>query len=555
MSKAPLSTTQPAKAISISPLSYRPEIPGEERPEENILAEQALENMMGALERRKQKPFLDPTMLQLAAGFLAPTRTGSAFESIGNAARAYAGAKELERQREAEDIAFETGVLGQASAIAQSRARDLAFRTGMEQDPRFGLTVKGSEVLTPEGLKEVVGNIPGVFVAPPNPNFPDSKSLLNSIWREGKKSHSEALKEVADLEYKRYDIKDGSVFDRRTGLGWKIPTGERVEFTGANGSTYKVPAEDAVYLYHQQRHGKVNEYNERAKTLNLPLLQAPSGASARAEAPSGAPARLGAPAGAPSGAPAGGLKSEAQKSEEKVRRERRAEEETKLDVEAEAALGSNSKAAREMFNAAQRLQKATTESPMVFGLLQSPTIGNAILSLIDEGIQAGNTTIRLGGLQSAILKSIPGVTKNDITNLERAYSALAEIELKYTQLYLKGQGQVTEGERLIVRKLAGTEKNTPEFLNTQAKLIQMRSQYDIDVIDTFRRLKDQNPDMTWTQFQRGPAYRAMEDDFNKQIAKEFDLEPAVPSRGRGASKNDPFNLESFNQTLKERKGQ
>ena len=272
MSKAPLSTTQPAKTISISPLSYRPEIPGEERPEENILAEQALENMMGALERRKQKPFLDPTMLQLAAGFLAPTRTGSAFESIGNAARAYAGAKDLERQREAEDIAFETGVLGQASAIAQSRARDLAFRTSAEQDPRFGMTVKGSDVLTPEGLKEVVGNVPGVFVAPPNPNFPDSKSLLNSIWREGKKSHSEALKEIAELEYKRYDIKDGSVFDRRTGLGWKIPEGKREEFTAANGATYEIPAEDAVYLYHQQRYGKVKEYNERAKMLNLPLL-------------------------------------------------------------------------------------------------------------------------------------------------------------------------------------------------------------------------------------------------------------------------------------------
>jgi hypothetical protein len=246
------------------------------------------------------------------------------------------------------------------------------------------------------------------------------------------------------------------------------------------------------------------------------------------------------------------MKSEIQKEEEALRRKKRAEEETKLDVEAEAALGANSKSAREMFNATQRLQKAVTESPLVIGVLQSPTLSNAVLSLIDEGVQIGNTTIRLGGLQSAIIKSLPGVKEEDIANLERVLSSLAEIELKYTQLYLKGQGQVTEGERLIVRRLAGTEKSSPLFLKTQAKLIQMRSQYDIDVIDTFRRLKEQNPNTTWTQFQRSPSYREMENDYDRRIAKEFDLESAIPSGERGKTGSGDFSVEAFRKKLEER---
>ena len=153
---------------------------------------------------------------------------------------------------------------------------------------------------------------------------------------------------------------------------------------------------------------------------------------------------------------------------------------------------------------------------------------------------------------SSALGSSTVEPKEDIANLERVLSSLAEIELKYTQLYLKGQGQVTEGERLIVRRLAGTEKSSPGFLKTQAKLIQMRSQFDIDVIDTFRRLKEQNPNTTWTQFQRSSAYREMENDYDKQIAKQFDLEPAIPSSERGKASSGNFSVEAFKKKLEER---
>jgi hypothetical protein len=536
-------------------LTFLPEVSGQERPDVNVQTEEALQKLLDALEARKEKPMFDPVALSTVGAFMRPTKTGSGFEAIANAIEGYTGARQTQRERELEDAKQYLGVVSQMGEIERRKLRDRQFQTALgmgapvaeteeitvtdKRTPQ-GPVVRGSETIAPPGLEGQMG----IQIGRPDPSILTGKEFLRGAFSEGKMDFTEATQKAAELDRKRYEVRENGIYDLRTGLFYPSPKGELVE-RQIFGSTYKVPQNIAMQLDHFQATGDRQNYERMA---NRALGR-------EAEPSRGAEARPGARPGAPAGAPTGGVKSEAQKSEEKVRRERRAEEETKLDVEAEAALGSNSKAAREMFNAAQRLQKATTESPMVFGLLQSPTIGNAILSLIDEGIQAGNTTIRLGGLQSAILKSIPGVTKDDITNLERAYSALAEIELKYTQLYLKGQGQVTEGERLIVRKLAGTEKNTPEFLNTQAKLIQMRSQYDIDVIDTFRRLKDQNPDMTWTQFQRGPAYRAMEDDFNKQIAKEFDLEPAVPSRGRGASKGDPFNLESFNQTLKERKGQ
>ena len=536
-------------------LTFLPEVSGQERPDVNVQTEEALQKLLDALEARKEKPMFDPVALSTVGAFMRPTRSGSGFEAIANAIEGYTGARQTQRERELEDAKQYLGVVSQMGEIERRKLRDRQFQTALgmgapvaeteeitvtdKRTPQ-GPVVRGSETIAPPGLEGQMG----IQIGRPDPSILTGKEFLRGAFSEGKMDFTEATQKAAELDRKRYEVRENGIYDLRTGLFYPSPKGELVE-RQIFGSTYKVPQNIAMQLDHFQATGDRQNYERMA---NRALGR-------EAEPSRGAEARPGVRPGAPAGAPAGGVKSEAQKGEEKIRREKRAEEETKLDVEAEAALGANSKSAREMFNAAQRLQKATSESPLVFGVLQTPGVGSAILTLIDEGIQAGNTTIRLGGLQSFILRSVEGVKKEDIVNLERALSALAEIELKYTQLYLKGQGQVTEGERMIVRKLAGTERNSPEYLNGQAKLIQMRSQYDIDVIDTFRRLKDQNPDITWTQFQRSPAYREMEDDFNKKLAKEIDLEPAVPSRERGTSKGDPFNLESFNQTLKERKGQ
>lgn len=550
-----------------SPLAYLPEVSGQERPDTNVQTEEALNTLLGALERRRAKPMVDPVGLATAGGFMKPTRTGSGFEALSNAIEAYTGARQGERQREIEDAQQYLGVVGQLGEIERRKRRDQQFQGVFGGAPQTTLGVApsarpaeeeivvtdkrveqrgvpGSESFTPPGLPQGKG----IQLLSPNENIQTGRQYLKGAYLEGKVDYSEALKNAQEVERKRYEVRENGIVDLRTGLFYPTPKGELVERqiqdpdTGSV-QTFKIPSGIAMQLDHLQAIGDDENYDKLARRA-LGKREPRRGAEARGEA---------AVPGAPTRPSVGGMKSETQKKEEAVRREKRAEEETKIDVEAEAALGANSKSAREMFSAAQRLQKAAELSPNVFGLLQAPTVGSALLTIIRDGIQAGNTSIRIGGFEKALILSYPGVEKEDIKNLEIAYSALAEIELKYTQLYLKGQGQVTEGERLIVRKLGGTPENSPEFLKGQAKLIQMRSQYDIDVIDTFQRLKDQNPDITWTQFQRSPAYRGLENDYNKKLAKEFDLEPAIPTNKRDSSGTKFPEVEDFQKKLQQRR--
>jgi hypothetical protein len=561
-----------------SPLAYLPEVSGQERPDINVQTEEALNTLLEALERRREKPMFDPVGLATAGGFMKPTRTGSGFEALSNAIEAYTGARQGERQREIEDAQQYLGVVGQLGEIERRKRRDKQFQGLFGGTPQTTLGVApsarpaeeeivvtdkrveqrgvpGSENFTPPGLPQSKG----YPLLPANENIQTGREYLRGAYLEGKVDYSEALKNAQEVERKRYEVRENGIVDLRTGLFYPTPKGELVERQIRNPNTgvtdtFKIPAGVAMQLDHLQSIGDDDSYDKLARRFTEERSRAAVSGDAGAKVSGAAPS---VSAGRPgvAQAPTGGPKSETQKKEEAVRREKRAEEETKIDVEAEAALGANSKSAREMFSAAQRLQKAAELSPNVFGLLQAPTVGSALLTIIRDGIQAGNTSIRIGGFEKALILSYPGVEKEDIKNLEIAYSALAEIELKYTQLYLKGQGQVTEGERLIVRKLGGTPENSPEFLKGQAKLIQMRAQYDIDVIDTFQRLKDQNPNITWTQFQRSPAYRGLENDYNKKLAKEFDLEPAIPTNKRDSSGTKFPEVEDFQKKLQQRRSQ
>lgn len=537
-------------AKTSSPLTILPEPYGQERPATNIETEEALQTLLEALEARRNRGY-DPRMLALAEGFLSPTKTGSGFEAIGRAAGKLREADIAERQEDVEFAQQRLGLISQMAEVERRKQRDKMFGSGLgierqvaaQQGPR-GQPVRGSEVYAPPGF----GSMPGIQLMPANPNIQTGKQYLQAAYLEGKEDYSSALKNAQDIERKRYEVRENGIIDLATGLFFPTPKGDPVErqIKGFDG-TFKIPTNQAYLLDFYDSIGDTENYDKLARRI-LGVDRGEQKTAPGKPRAAGEPPAVRGDLAAPSGP--GRIKSKKESEIESEKAKVTATEEAKRDVEMEGALNANDDSARIMFQNATFLQDLAAKSPRVFGLLQTPTVASAIGTLIDEGISIGNTRISLGGFQDFLLKSTPGITQEDIKNLELAASALAELELKYTQLYLKGQGQVTEGERLIVRRIAGTPKNSAEFVTTKAKLIEMRSQYDIDVIDTFRRIKENNPAVTWTQFERSQTFRDLRDDYNKSIANAFDVKAAVPSRSRG--KTDPFSIENIQQELQKR---
>lgn len=117
----------------------------------------ARETMKAALENRKGR--IDPSMLALAQGFLAPTRTGSFGESLGAAAGAYSKAQEGEENRQAQ-LARMRYELANAQLGEEREAAKLGLSVAGKLTPRMTpyqqqVLAEGIDPRSPEGIARV----------------------------------------------------------------------------------------------------------------------------------------------------------------------------------------------------------------------------------------------------------------------------------------------------------------------------------------------------------------------------------------------------------------
>lgn len=117
----------------------------------------ARETMRLALENRKGR--IDPSMLALAQGFLAPTKTGSFGESLGAAAGAYGKAQEGEENRQAQ-LAKMRYELANARLNEESEAAKLGLSVAGKLTPKMTayqqqVQAEGIDPRSPQGIARV----------------------------------------------------------------------------------------------------------------------------------------------------------------------------------------------------------------------------------------------------------------------------------------------------------------------------------------------------------------------------------------------------------------
>ena len=117
----------------------------------------ARETMKQALQDRKGR--IDPSMLALAQGFLAPTRTGSFGESLGTAAGAYGKAQEAESDRNAQ-LAKMRYELALKAVDEEKEAARLGLNVVSKLTPKMTayqqqVQSEGVDPRTPEGISRI----------------------------------------------------------------------------------------------------------------------------------------------------------------------------------------------------------------------------------------------------------------------------------------------------------------------------------------------------------------------------------------------------------------
>jgi hypothetical protein len=239
---------------------------------------------------------------------------------------------------------------------------------------------------------------------------------------------------------------------------------------------------------------------------------------------------------------------------EAKRQETIGSERGKLAVAEETKFGLNAENAGKLYTAADTVVNAVKNSPNYFGIFNKPGVLNAIGSSLAE-LSNPNGKFRIVDFESQVVKLMPGTTPENLLDRQKAASALAEIELGYTQTYLAKQGAVTEGERKIVRDIPGGLSSSPKFLELKGKLIRERAQYDMDLNTAYTEYLKAKPNGDALDFKRNsPLYREIHGAFERKTAELAGTIPALPTKERQspAKSND---ASSYVEGLLKRRGQ
>jgi hypothetical protein len=116
---------------------------------------------------------------------------------------------------------------------------------------------------------------------------------------------------------------------------------------------------------------------------------------------------------------------------------------------------------------AKRVQTLVKKFPEISGVINKNDYASAVAGVLKDGI--GPASIK--GIETAIFKTLPTTDKDTLAARNELATYLARIELQAAKL-IKGQGQITEGEREILGRASATLDDPAELLYKKARIIE-----------------------------------------------------------------------------------
>ena len=492
----------------------------------------AQKKMLEALESRNQ--LFDPVLLAMAQGFLGPTKSGSFGESISNVAAAVGPAAEAERKRNIEMAQIRAELAANQYGAAQKGEALKSFTSAMQPGkPGETVTVGGQQYpaqfvgMTPEKATQI-----GLYDK-------DMGELAFKFLKEQREGFAVQPTGTVNLR-----TPGGPTFTPFPGQA-----NEMVTIPGVG--TISVSKEDKIALDVAMGKGDAATVFKIADKYTKPMTRPGAEPAAATTAPPAA-----GTAAPPAGTPGTGIRpspsamripvtaeeKEAAKRQQELEAAVQRAEETELATQGAkrtaSAIDAGSMAVAKVQTAKDIQTLIGTEGMnQYFGAFNKPNdIFAAVVTLARRAQESGSQGIDKSQLDNVIANLTLNLPKSPNETMEQfkerkqqvidraamAASRIAEMELYYSQL-IKGQGQITEGEREILRRAAINPRfDTPNVIMAKAKAIEAISNFEKWRADTL----EQNPKMTLAQLKAGQDYKREE---AKRIAAIEDaMKPLLP---------------------------
>ena len=513
----------------------------------------ALLRMRESLDMRKNRMF-DPVLMQTAAGFLKPTKTGSFGESLGYAAENAGTAAEREMLHQRENQKLEMELLGKEQELRQQLGGDQLISALMGGPKTSAPAPAGGAVTTPTGELRVPGTASPVDVATaPKPEqvltaarqgripITDEVLLLASRVAPKMLPTLTEIRKAQEGEEKNRIEREKLGQDKRKA----IPRGLRTE-REMNVAEYAEYQNALNRYFNDGDENKLLEFYDRKGWLESEQVKG------RKITPKPADGTAPTEGGAPSTIPRAKSASE-QKADE-------AAAETTSKGRAEAAekmasrLGLQAEAAFENSNIANDMIGYAKNNPLVFDIMNRPGLANAVARAVQEGANVGNFNINL---PAATIKQYE-LSGNDLTALQMFMQKSAQLQSRGRQLNrTPGEGSTSDYETKLLGGIYALPSDSQRAIILKSDALKMQGMFDEERFKLWNQ-KSKQPGYTYNDFLVDEDFKALKADYRKTLDRvreeNMDLlsprkkektpaatSPATPAKPAEASKNvDPF---------------
>ena len=156
--------------------------------------------------------------------------------------------------------------------------------------------------------------------------------------------------------------------------------------------------------------------------------------------------------------------------------------------------------------------------PKAFGVLQHPTVLSAIGEMFKSGVQDGVIgSHHISAIEDAIRRASPGISEADLTAAQEVVQKLSQLELNASKTYLKGQGAVSDNERLLISRLTGNISNSPQALRDIMAWNEARTNFDKAIGTAHDKWEDDYPNQSYRNFEKTDEYKSIKNSYKQQI--------------------------------------
>lgn len=480
-----------ATASKSGALSFYASTPEEESAVQKYRAAQAA--LQEALTNRQQ--LFDPTLLAMAQGFLAPTRSGSFGESLANVAGAVGPVQAAEEKRERDIAQLRMELAAQELGMTQKTRGEREFQ-GLLQ--RMTPSQGGQPQATP-GTPSAPGAAAGAQTGGFRPIT--SQDIARLAAMPGMEDRAKILADMIKTDRDRYVISmQGIVFDKDTQqyLNLPIPGQKQEEFTTPYGSFKMTPYEYDQYRRAEEE-GRGQQWIENFRRPGgMTRAQAP-GVTAGA-APGTAPA-VGAP-GRPTIVESE-ARAAAAKAEAEAGAKSRAEQTTQVRTAGKAALGLIP-----IYDRMEVLLKAPGMD-QVLGVLERGDVISALGSLVEDAVRVGTFSVGVPSVRKIVAQT--GAPQDVIDRAAELGQLLAITQFEQR----KGLGSgtsVSNFEQQMVNAMGPNITDTLRSFGQKLNFMREKAKFENDLAAALRKSK-----MQYEDFEDTDEFKRLFGDYQRRV--------------------------------------